>query len=65
MSKKKERIACLIGIRNTISSPDEQAINPDDYLYNKKLIENVIASLDRLLASDGVYPLNKGEKVIR
>ena len=63
MSKKQERIKYLVGIRNAINNPDEQPINPDDYLYNKDTIKRVIKTVDHLLAQDGIYPMPADSKV--
>jgi hypothetical protein len=63
MSKKKERIKYLVGIRNAINKPDVQPIMPDDYLYNKNTIKSVLKTIDHLLAEDGIFPMKAESKV--
>ena len=63
MSKKQERIKYLVGIRNAINKPDEQAINPEDYLYNKNVIKSILKTVDHLLSEDGVFPMSADSKV--
>lgn len=66
MSKKKERVSYLVGIRNAINQPDSTEIVPDvsnNYVYTKKKIQSVLKTIDHLLAQDGVFPMNADERV--
>lgn len=66
MSKKSERISYLVGIRNAINQPDYTEIVPDvsnNYVYTKKKIQGVLATVDYLLSQDGIFPVNADEKV--
>ena len=53
MSKKSERISYLVGIRNAINQPDATESAPDvsnNYVYTKKKIQGVLATVDHLVA---------------
>ena len=63
MSKKKERVQYLVGIRNAINNPVEQSVDEKACTYDKKVVVSLLKTLDHLLAEDGVFPMSADSKV--
>ena len=63
MSKKKQRISYLVGIRNAINECEVLPEEPEKCTYDKTKMQSVLATVDRLLSEDGVFPMNADSKV--
>jgi hypothetical protein len=62
MSKKKQRISYLVGIRNEINNTSTQP-DVDGFIYQKDKIKAIIATIDHLLKEDGIVGIDPNEKV--
>jgi hypothetical protein len=62
MSKKRQRISYLVGIRNAINNTSTQ---PDvkGFIYSEGKIKAIIETLDHLLKEDGIVGINANDKV--
>jgi hypothetical protein len=58
---KQNRIKRLIGIRNTLNNTETRPSDLGEgyYSYNQEKIKQVLATVDDLLANDGVKPANQ------
>lgn len=58
VNKKQQRIKYLVGIHNALNTTETNVTEMSEgyYSYKQEKIKQVLATINGLLAEDGVYP---------
>lgn len=64
MSKKKERVKNLIGIRNALNENGQSNVSEfNQVYYEQDLIKQILKTIDSVLVLDGVHAIDASQKL--